>query len=102
MIRFAKCLVPDCLCAAAAALVQYCLIFMFRLQLAACSGLGWLAVDAAEFEFSAGFAGAWFVAAYFWGGADAVVANGCWEIGFDLRNVAILVYGLQFLEVAVE
>ena len=61
-----------------------------------------MAVDAAEFVLSAGFAGARFVAAYFWSGADAVGVNRRWEIGFDLRNVAILVYGFQFLEVTVE
>ena len=64
--------------------------------------MGWLAIDAAEFVFSAGFAGARLVAAYFLGGADAVGVNRRWESGFDLRDVAILVYGLQFLEVAVE
>ena len=53
-----------------------------------------MAVDAAEFVFSAGFAGARFVASDFWGGAGAIGVDGCWEIGFDLRDVAILIYGL--------
>ena len=48
-------------------------------------------VDAAEFEFFAGFTGARFVAAYFWRGAGAVGVDGRWEIGFDLRDIAILV-----------
>ena len=50
-----------------------------------------VAVYAAEFEFFAGFAGAGFVAADFWGGAGAVRVGGRREIGFDLRDVAILV-----------
>ncbi len=67
------------------------LIFKFHLQLVAYRGLGWLAVDAAEFVFSAGFAGARFVAADFGSGAVAVGVDWRWEIGFDLRDVAILV-----------
>ena len=70
---------------------------IFLLHLIGLRGLNRPGVDAAEFKFSAGFTGARFVAAYFRGGEDAVGVNGGWEIGFDLWNVAIFVYGLQFL-----
>ena len=44
-----------------------------------------------EFEVFAGFGGTRFVAADFWSGAGAAGVDGRWEIGFDLRDVAIFV-----------